>query len=209
MEELIKILHDLRSKEDVYQIIKSRLKEFEAIDRNNDVELFSELAFCILTANFNAERAIKIQKEVKEGFLLWSEEKLAYTLRRLGYRYPNTRAKYIVNARNILPPLKELLQSNIDEFELRQWLSKNVKGLGLKESSHFLRNIGFKHVAIVDFHIIDLLVKYNIIQRPKTLTKKRYLEVEEVLDNIAKKIDVTLAELDLLLWYLETGKSLK
>ena len=96
-----------------------------------------------------------------------------------------------------------------DEFEIREWIVKNVKGLGYKEASHFLRNIGYKNLAIIDFHIIDVLVKNKIIKRPKTLTKKKYLEIENKLRTIAKKAKMTLAELDLYLWYMETRKVLK
>ena len=99
--------------------------------------------------------------------------------------------------------------NNTNQKPLREWIVKNIKGLGLKESSHFLRNIGFDDYAIIDFHIVDLLVKYNIIQRPKSLTKKKYLEIEETLRKIAEKTNLTLAELDLYLWYMETGKILK
>jgi N-glycosylase/DNA lyase len=79
----------------------------------------------------------------------------------------------------------------------------------MKESSHFLRNIGYKNLAIIDFHVLDLLEEYQIITRPKTMTKKQYLEIEEILLNIANQLNVNLAELDLYLWYAETGKVYK
>ena len=79
----------------------------------------------------------------------------------------------------------------------------------MKEASHFLRNIGYLNYAIIDFHIIDLLVNQNIIERPKTLTNNRYIEIEKTLKEISKKLDLTLGELDLYLWYLETGTILK
>ncbi|MEM2743849.1 MAG: N-glycosylase, partial [Nitrososphaerota archaeon] len=62
---------------------------------------------------------------------------------------------------------------------------------------------------ILDFHIIDLLAKYGLIEKPKTLTRKRYLEIEKILKEIAEKLNINLAELDLYLWYLSTGKILK
>lgn len=167
--------------------------------------LFNELCFCILTANYNAERAIAIQNEVGDGFAELSEPELASRLKELGYRFPNVRAKYIVCARE--HPLEKLKFN--DERELRDWLVENVKGLGLKEASHFLRNIGFKDVAIIDFHIIDALVEHKIIAKPKTLTRKKYLMIEEKLREMAGELGITLAELDLYLWYLETGKILK
>ena len=86
---------------------------------------------------------------------------------------------------------------------------KHVRGLGWKEASHFLRNIGYTDFAIIDFHIIDVLTKYNIIEKPTVLTKRKYLEIEEFLRKIARKSDLNLAELDLYLWYMETGKILK
>jgi N-glycosylase/DNA lyase len=72
-----------------------------------------------------------------------------------------------------------------------------------------MRNIGFENVAIIDFHIIDILERYGLIEKPKTLTKKNYLYIESVLNELAQKCSVTLADLDLYLWYLETGKLLK
>jgi N-glycosylase/DNA lyase len=92
---------------------------------------------------------------------------------------------------------------------MRDWLVKNVKGLGMKESSHFLRNVGYKDLAIIDFHIVDLLEREKLIERPKTITPKKYLEIEETLTKLGEKTSLNLAELDLYLWYLETGKILK
>jgi len=118
-------------------------------------------------------------------------------------------AEYIIEARRYKNELKSLIASFDNEEELREWLVKNIKGLGYKEASHFLRNIGFKNFAIIDFHIINLLAKYDIIKKPRTLTKIKYLEIETILRNIAKNLGVSLAELDLYLWYLETKKILK
>jgi len=78
-----------------------------------------------------------------------------------------------------------------------------------KSTVNHLRNIGYTGYAIIDFHIIDLLTKFNIITRPKTLTKKRYLEIEEILSKIAEELNLNLGELDLFMWYMETGKVLK
>ena len=43
----------------------------------------------------------------------------------------------------------------------------------------------------------------------KTMTKNKYHEIEKVLEKIASKTNLTQGELDLYLWYLETGKILK
>lgn len=207
MNELIKQIQSLKDGE-IGNLIQKRIGEFKELNKKPSDELFKELCFCILTANFNAEKSIKIQNEIGECFLDNSEEELAKKLKNLGHRYPNTRAKYISESRKCKESLREVIQFN-DKKKLREWIVNNVKGLGYKEASHFLRNIGFDDFAIIDFHIVDILVKHDLIKRPKTLTKTRYLQIENLLRTIGKKTDLTLAELDLYLWYLETGKILK
>ncbi len=189
-------------------LVKERLDEFKSIGEGGNEEIFKELCFCILTANFSAERCIRIQKEIGDEFLEKPEETLAEKLRRLGHRYPEKRAKYIVEARRYKDSLKEILSSKKKD-EVREWLVKNIKGIGYKEASHFLRNIGIFDFAIIDFHIIDLLQKKGLIERPKTITKKRYLQIEGLLKEVAEKLGISLGELDLYLWYIETGKILK
>jgi len=193
-------------KSKIKAIIDSRINDFKKTKSSN--EIFQELCFCILTANFNAERSIVIQNKLQNKFLTLTEKILAKKLQELGHRFPNARAKYIVEARRHKDILIKLISSK-KEYELREWLVKNIKGLGYKESSHFLRNIGYKDLAIIDFHILDLLEKNKLIIRPKTLSRKKYLETEELLRKIAKKSNLNLAELDLHLWFSETGKVLK
>jgi N-glycosylase/DNA lyase len=190
-------------------LVDTRIKEFEELGAKPCGEIFKELCFCILTANFAAEKSIEIQETIGGGFLTHSEPQLADKLKELGYRYPNIRAKYIVEARRYKDSLKETVESFGDEYDSREWLVKNVKGIGYKEASHFLRNIGYKNSAIVDFHIIDLLARCGLIEKPKTLTKTKYMGIEELLGKIAVEADMNLAELDLYLWHIETGKVLK
>lgn len=209
MNELIETVENLK-KSKIKDIIDSRIKEFEELgNKSSSEQLFNELCFCVLTANFNAERSIKIQKEIGDGFQTLPESELANKLRELGHRYPEARAKYIVEDRKYRDSLKEIIDSFNVESELREWIVKNVKGIGYKEASHFLRNIGYKNFAIIDFHIIDLLVRHKLIEKPKTLTKRRYIEIEEILRKIAERLELNLAELDLYLWFSETCKVLK
>jgi len=207
MQRLINKIEELK-KSKIKTKIAQRVKEFKAINKESSEDLFSELCFCLLTANFNAEKTIKIQNEIEECFLSDNQAQLENKLRTYGHRFPNKRAEYIHKARNCKDKLKEIVSFH-DKKALREWIVNNVKGLGYKESSHFLRNIGFDSYAIIDFHIIDLLVRYNIIERPKTITKNKYLEIEKILEKISQKTNLTLAELDLYLWYMETGKILK
>jgi N-glycosylase/DNA lyase len=92
---------------------------------------------------------------------------------------------------------------------VRDWLVENVKGIGFKEASHFLRNTGSKDVAILDRHILSLMIEHKIIEKPKTLTPKSYLLIEKKFIKLANRLEITPAKLDLLMWYLKTGEVLK
>ena len=196
---------------DIKNVVDSRMNEFYELGEKSSNEIFKELCFCLLTANFSAHGGMKIQKEINEGFFNLSEEELAKKLTELGHRFPNTRARFIFEARKYKDDLKNIIEDFSDDKSKREWLVKNIKGLGMKESSHFLRNIGKKNVAIIDFHIIDLLAREGLVEKPKnkSLTLKKYLEIENILRNLAEKTGTNLGELDLYLWYEETGKILK
>ncbi len=208
IEDLVREVNRLKEGE-VSKLIANRMREFEELGGRSNEEIFKELAFCLLTANYSAEGGIKIQKAIGDGFITLPKEELERRLRELGHRFPRARAEYIVEARRLLPTLKDILRSFDDEKKLREWLARNVKGLGYKEASHFLRNIGYKNVAIIDYHIVDVLVRFGVIEKPRTLTKRKYLEIESILERIARETGLTLGELDLYLWYMETGKVLK
>lgn len=196
-------------KSEVNLTVESKIKKFEELGQQTKEEIFLEMCFCILTANFQAERGVIIHKAIERGFLTLNEKNLARKLKELGYRFPNTRSQYIVESRAQINQIYQLSILEKPEIESREWLVHNIKGLGMKESSHFLRNIGFKDLAIIDFHIIDLLEKYEIISKPITMTKKKYLEIEGILRDIAHKLELNLAQLDLFLWFIETGKIIK
>jgi len=208
MQDLFDVINNLK-KSGVSKTVESRINEFNEIRSKFHEKIFGELCFCVMTANCSAEKCIEVQKLIGDGFQNLPEEKLAQNLRLNGYRFPNIRAKYIVQARELQGELKSNIKTYKDPHKLREWIVKNIKGLGYKEASHFLRNIGFTDYAIIDFHILDLLTKFNLIEKPKTLTKTKYLEIEELLEKIAEGLSLNLAELDLYMWYVETGKVLK
>ncbi len=208
MKDLINSIENLKNSE-ISEVIQSRIQEFSQIKKKSIKEIFVELCFCIMTANCGAEKCIEIHDLIGNEFLNLSEEDLVSKFKEYGYRFPNVRANYIVNARDFKERLNEILFSSEDRIALRDSLVKAIKGLGYKESSHFLRNIGFTDYAIIDFHIVDLLQKYGLIEKPKTMTKSKYHEIEEVLMKLGQKLGLNMAELDLYLWYLETGKILK
>ena len=93
---------------------------------------------------------------------------------------------------------------------MREFLVKNVKGHGYKEVSHFMRNIGYKNLSILDRHILKNLKKYKVIDEiPKSLTAKKYCEIEDKFLEFSKKINIPMDHLDLLFWSRETGEIFK
>jgi N-glycosylase/DNA lyase len=151
---------------------------------------------------------IRIQKEIGyAGFANLGEKELAEKLKELGYRFYNVRAGYIVEARKHVD-IKDKV-GGMGSSKAREWLVNNVKGIGYKEASHFLRNTGCLEFAILDRHILRILAENGIIEMPKTLSRKRYLEIERRFLGLAEKLGMEAGELDLYLWYLSTGKVLK
>jgi len=208
-ENLIKKILALKSS-NIRETVDERIREFKALDRKGDEDWFSELCFCILTAASTAKLGIKIQNELgADGFLTLPYQKLVSKLKSAGHRYRDQRAERIVKARKFYN-IKEIVTHFPDERSARAWLAENVDGIGYKEASHFLRNVGYNDVAILDRHILALMRQHELLEgTPKTLTKKKYLAAEEKLRELAQKTNLSLAELDLYLWYMETGVVLK
>ncbi|MEM2395704.1 MAG: N-glycosylase/DNA lyase [Nitrososphaerota archaeon] len=208
---LEQLLNELRRliETDTKRLVDEKIRSFIQLRSKDITEIFKELCFCILAAGYSAEKSLRIQERINDGFLQLPEKELVEELRKLGHRYPETRAKYIVRARRKLDQVKNVLDTLVDCKQIREWLVENIDGLGYKEASHFLRNIGCLEVAIIDFHILNLLEKYEITEKPRTLTRKKYLEIEKTLEEISRIVGLKPGELDLYLWYMETGKIVK
>lgn len=207
MQQLIKELQSLE-KSEINKIIEQRLKEFSAFSGKSNEEWFQELCFCILAANSKQKTAEAIEKALTHKKLLtMPQSDLAQFIRDNKHRFHNNKARYIVEARKYRD-IKDLVSSK-SELEARSFLIKNIKGLGFKEASHFLRNTGSTDLAILDRHIINYFADNNLIQKPKTLTPKLYLEIEEKFQNLAKQLNTSSAKLDLMIWYLKTGEVAK
>src|SRR5688572_30875660 len=145
-------------------------------------------------------------------------EAMTMALKEAGaHRFPVARPQYIVVTRNYFRSsfgmaLRKRLRSFSNPFERRDWLAqeKQVKGLGYKEASHFLRNIGVKGHAILDKHVMRCLAEIGVIDTAKPpSTRRKYLEVEQQIGRFAREIGVDFDELDLVLWSMKTGEVLK
>jgi N-glycosylase/DNA lyase len=133
------------------------------------------------------------------------------------HRFPNSRAAYVFETREYLRGhcslrLRDVLRGFKVADERRDFLAANrsVRGIGYKEASHFLRNIGYRGYAILDKHLLSRLAEFGVIESPRPpSTKAKYLVIEENLKLFANSIGIDFDELDLLLWYTKTGEILK
>jgi N-glycosylase/DNA lyase len=192
--------------------IQKRLQEFKQILDRNDDDVFAELCFCLLTPQSSAKTCWAAVSRLKERSLLLKGAASEIQPQLNDVRFGDSKAKYIVEARDLFTKdgklyLKSHLSSFANMFELREWMVENVKGLGYKEASHFLRNVGLgEEFAILDRHILRNLMRMEVISEvPVSITKKRYLEIEEKLRRFSRDIGIPLADLDLLFWSRETG----
>jgi N-glycosylase/DNA lyase len=197
--------------------VRTKLSEFEAVwQAENDERLWEEMVFCFFTGGCSARMGLRSIEAVRHLLLNGNQAELAHALRGK-HRYPNARSGYIVASRDFLQEhcglqLRRKLESFDNHLERRDWLvkEKRIKGLGYKEASHFLRNIGLKGYAILDKHILRSLAELEIIDDPKPPnTRAKYLMIEEKLKDLANLTEIDFDELDLVLWSLKTGEILK
>jgi len=212
IEALAEEVRRLESDPHVRRLVEERIAEFMEVNKRDSFAWFVELVYCLLTAYSSAEMGQRCVDALQErGVILdGSAEEVAETLRRQGHRFAGRRADYIVAARRLAPTLKAAITGFGASPEAREWLVGNVKGLGWKEASHFLRNVGYLDVAILDRHILSNLREHGLIPDDgRGLTKRRYLEYERVLGRVADRLGMPLGKMDLYLWYRKTGKVLK
>ena len=194
-------------------IIEDRIDDFKRFLERDDEDVFAELCFCICTPQSRArvcDCAISGMK-LTGTLYIGTEDDIRSELG--GVRFGGNKARYIVTAREQFSnggriQIKKELAGHLDVEELRDWLAKNVKGLGHKEASHFLRNIGLGlNLAILDRHILKNLELAGVIETmPTYMSRKRYLEIERKMRVYAEEIGIPMGHLDLLLWSQETGE---
>jgi N-glycosylase/DNA lyase len=198
--------------------IRARLAEFAAVwEAADDARLFEELVFCIFTAGASARMGLNSVERVRPHLRAGTHDRLTSVL--LGaHRYPRARAGYIVATRRYLKDdcrmqLRARLESFGDDRDARRdFLAANpgVKGIGYKEASHYLRNVGYRGYAILDKHILRTLAEFGVIDAPDPpATRRKYLAIEEQMKRFAADIKIDFDELDLLLWSNKTGEILK
>lgn len=210
--ENIKAAHKKRRRE-----IRRRLSEFQTVWKSGtDADIWAEMVFCFFTGGCSAKMGLRSIEAVRPLLLTGTQPELANALSGV-HRYPNARSRYVESSRQFLIGhcdfrLRNKLENFENDHERRDWLAKEkgVKGLGYKEASHFLRNIGFRGYAILDKHVLTCLAELKLIDGPKPPnTRLRYLTIEEKLKQFAYDLGIDFDEMDLVLWSMKTGEILK
>ena len=212
--EAVRVAHQQRRPE-----VRARLREFRQVwQKGSDAQLWEEMVYCIFTAGASAKMGHHAVQAIKPLLERGSEVAMTRALTKPpAYRFHNVRPRYVVATRDYLRDsfsmkLRQRLQAMRDPFARRDWLAAEprIKGLGYKEASHFLRNIGFKGYGILDKHIVRCLAELGVIDSAKPpTTRSRYLDTEARMQKFAKAARIDFDELDLILWSMKTGEILK
>lgn len=198
-------------------------------------ELWGKLCLCILSSNVPYELALSAFWHLCNSQLLSQEwiirskiafqqiaselAKRKYLPRKKDgsyrkYRFPNIRAKNIVDAAKVLYEencglLKLLEEFNFKQEEARCFLARNIPGVGLKQASHFLRDIGYSStLAIIDSHVIAFLIEVGAVSQGKikVVTPKIYIRLERVLRDLCNSFGFNLSIFDMAIWRYMRGQ---
>lgn len=194
--------------------IESRLQDFSRIWKEaSEEELFRELVFCLLTPQSKARTCWRAVERLERKCMIKEAGPEEITRELVGVRFNLRKGDYICLARSRFSScsLRDTLAGFSDAFAAREWLVANIKGLGYKEASHFLRNIGLGgDLAILDRHILKNLALLGVIDEvPASPSKKLYLEIEKKMIDFSREAKIPMPHLDLLLWYKEAGEVFK
>lgn len=189
------------------ETIRRRLAEFRAVPAE---EYLFELLFCLLTPQSRAAHAEQVIARLRaEGFPGTPIDPVPILRDPRHYiRFHNQKGRRLVEAAAREEEIRTVLTSDAyDARARREWLVANISGLGWKEASHFLRNIGHLDLAIIDRHILKHMLRTGAIDAiPASIGSRRiYLDLEDRFAALAAASGLGMQELDLLFWSFEEG----
>ena len=207
---------------------EERLAGFRRIwESGDDTALFAELAFCLLTPQSGARRCAQAIERLKESGSLFHGgfDDICPDLNIV--RFKNNKTRYLMEARERFwsggGSLRKFLVEYGDAPSMRKALVDSVRGIGYKEASHFLRNIGLgEELAILDRHVLRVMARLGLLGSgsaakegagrgaiPPSITGRRYCDLEKRLQRYAVRAGVPMGHLDFVLFYMATGDIFK
>lgn len=206
------------------QAILARLADFAAIRQD---QWFYELCYCLLTPQSKAAHASSVIEHLKADAFFEHGGDMVHHLRNKStyIRFHNVKHSRLQHVRTHWNEIESLLlastnssdssiasdaRTSSDAKVVRDALVSAVPGFGMKEASHFLRNIGYRGLAILDRHLLTNLVRCGVYAEvPPVSSPLHYRSVEAEFLRFAICVKVDPDELDLLFWSAQTGIILK
>lgn len=203
-------------KSEIHNALAGNTGIVNGVSDENQKDIFYMLCFCLSVPQSKAiqtEKAIQILRN--KDFFAKSLSKAELSSIFIRYvRFHNKKSSYLYDARNIFFEIWEELKStystwNKIDFEkkkqYRDYIASRFNGLSFKESSHFLRNIGMRGLAILDRHIVNAMIERNILHKDFVLSSSNYSSTEKKMLEYANKVGLSIEELDLMFWSFKTG----
>lgn len=185
---------------------------------NNDMDEYDqrlELVACILGSQVRYEAANKALAQLEDIGLIdddrWIDpideafEGEVYDQLSQGYRFPRARARQLAGARNALASkrLGKRLGEASDPRSMRERLVDGIPGLGPKQASMFLRNIGWSYeLAILDTHVLRFMAMKKLLpsSTANVSTVRSYERTERIAITYANAIGYQVGYLDWAIW---------
>lgn len=179
---------------------------------NSKDDYWCELIYCILAGTqVNNEIVVKSYRSIVET-IDWDYNKIDLNTKKYeleiskilklnGYRFWKGKTKTIVNAAKYFEEIYEALEKNNWEYT-RHFMINNVKGIGNKIASHWLRNIGFE-IPIIDIHVRRVLACAGCLDKKYSryqITFKEYILIEKIVIELGRKLGIKPSKLDYMLW---------
>lgn len=192
----------------------SRLAKPTFAPQRRPGEIWKQKVFCVLSSQFNADRAAAISDQMVQEvpffeflYSIGDIERRCFaflTNRSVRHRFPKMRARQIALCwfpfLQVHEEYHEYIESFNSEYRARAAIVATFPGIGLKQASMFLRNIGAaKNLAIIDAHILYYLKIRHSWKRP-SLTPRYYLEAEDMLTEDAAEHGLDLNTFDTIVW---------
>ena len=178
--------------------------------------LWRELVACILGSRVRFEAAYSAVERMHDMLLLSGSrratcfdqyEQDAGAALSGGYPFYRTRAKQIRHAAEHLygtgGSIRGVLNAARDGRGARRLLAAEVSGLGPKQASLFLRNIGYaKHVAVLDVHVLTYMNWVGLTDAPikSVSTVREYETLEDMFIEHAYSFGSAPDRFDLAVW---------
>jgi len=121
------------------------------------------------------------------------------------YRFPQARATQIAGARDSISamPLLERLSIQVSTLQLRRSLASDIPGLGPKQTSMMLRNLGISlDLAVIDRYVLRFMQSVRLVGAETRLPTSfpEYERIENRLAEYARSLGYSLGCMDWAIW---------